>query len=108
MIRFLPADAPDGSFAFEAFVDETRRGSCSFCIEGYCMDFIAVDCEDPLLTDGLLRAAMNFAANRSAYIARARAGVADRALRQLGFQGEELLTAEIPEALSGCACGHQE
>ena len=108
MIRFLPVDAADDGFAFEAFVDEARAGGCRFRIEGYFMEITAVDCADPLLTDGLLRAAMNFSANRNAYIARARLGVADCALRQLGFQGEEMLSAEIPDVLLGCACGHQE
>ncbi|MBQ6267462.1 MAG: hypothetical protein IJK64_06785 [Clostridia bacterium] len=108
MIRFLPADAPDGGFRFEAFVDEAPAGFCCFRIDGYQMEFTAVDCDDPLLADGLLRAAMNYAANRNAYTARAGAGVADRALRQLGFQGADVLTAEIPEVLMNCACGHQE
>lgn len=108
MIRFLQIPAPEGLYAFETLAEETQAGTCSFRLEGYQMEFVRVDCADPLLADGLLRAAMNFAANRNAYIARARAGVADAALRRLGFEGADMLSAEIPEALAGCACGHQE
>ena len=59
------------------------------------------------ISEGLARAAMNYAANRFAYIAEISKELSSSAFIRLGFSGENVLRVEIPEALmSGCTCGH--
>ena len=71
------------------------------------MTFLSVDCSDDIVTEGLARSAMNYAANRMAYIAKISKNLVSPAFLRLGFSGEDILSVEIPEALSsGCSCGH--
>lgn len=106
MISFLPFEEKDG-VTFKAFDSETELGSCRFTLSGYDMLFTAVSCEDDIMAEGLARAAMNYAANRNAYIAKIGKDIVCPAFLRLGFEGDEILSAEIPQALSsGCSCGH--
>ena len=106
MIRFIPFEI-DGTTGINAVENEINIGSCTFEINGFDMTFLSVDCNNDIITEGLARAAMNYAANRFAYIARIKKNISSPAFYRLGFSGEEILSVEIPVALtSGCSCGH--
>lgn len=105
MIRFIPFEE-NGKTGFSAFDGETKIGSCEIELDGYTVRFSAVNCSDDIITEGLARAAMNYAANRNAYIALIGKELSSTAFERLGFKGSEILSVEIPEALaSGCSCG---
>ncbi len=106
MIRFIPCEN-DGITGMTAVENDKDIGSCTFEINGFEMVFLTVECNDDVITEGLARAAMNYSANRFAYIARINRKMASPAFLRLGFSGDEILSVEIPEALtSGCTCGH--
>lgn len=105
MIRFIPFE-DNGVAGMIALEGENEIGRCEFNIEGYNMTFLSVECSDDIITEGLARAAMNYAANRNAYIAKIKKEFSSAAFIRLGFSGEDMLSVEIPEALaSGCTCG---
>lgn len=108
MISFVPftTDKTAGMIALDG--EEKEIGRCTFLIDGYLMKFLSVDCTDDIITEGLARAAMNYAANRYAYIAEIGNDISSPAFLRLGFSGENVLRVEIPEALmsSGCSCGN--
>ncbi len=106
MIRFIPFEN-EGIIGINAVENEVNIGSCTFDINGFNMTFLSVDCNDDIITEGLARAAMNYAANRYAYIAKIDVSISSPAFIRLGFSGDEVLSVEIPVALtSGCSCGH--
>lgn len=107
MISFVPNENRD-VLGMTAFEGENELGKCEFSISGYFMNFILVDCSDDIIKEGLARAAMNYAANRNAYIARIPKELSAPAFFRLGFAGDDELSVEIPEALaSGCSCGNK-
>ena len=106
MIRFIPFEN-GASAGMTALDGEQQIGRCEFTLDGYNMTFISVECADDIITEGLARAAMNYAANRNAYIARISKELSSAAFVRLGFSGQAVLSVEIPEALaSGCTCSH--
>ena len=106
MIRFIPFENQD-VLGMKAFDGDTEAGVCTFSLSGYFMTFTSVECADDIITEGLARAAMNYAANRNAYIAKIGRLLSSPAFVRLGFSGGDELSVEIPEALaSGCSCGH--
>ena len=108
MIKFVPY-GNGNAFDMKAFDGETEAGFCTFTLDGYFMNFELVECSDDILTEGLARAAMNFAANRNAYIAKLPSEFSAPAFVRLGFEGDGIMSVEIPEALaSGCTCGHSD
>lgn len=105
MIKFIPFNR-DGITEITALDGDNAIGSCTFSIDGYFMSFNSVDCNDDIITEGLARSAMNYAANRNAYIAKISKDISSAAFVRLGFSGDDMLCVEIPEALaSGCTCG---
>lgn len=106
MIRFIPYECED-NVGMKAVENDNEIGFCTFRINGFDMEFISVECTDDIITEGLARAAMNYAANRYAYIAKIDNKYVSPAFIRLGFTGEDILSVEIPVALtSGCSCGH--
>ena len=106
MIRFVPFEK-NGVIGMDAFENDVNIGSCTFVINGFDMKFLTVDCNDDIIVEGLARASMNYAANRYAYIAKIDKELSSIAFIRLGFSGDEVLSVEIPVALtSGCSCGH--
>lgn len=106
MIRFIPFENND-IIGMKAVENDNEIGFCTFKVNGFDMDFISVECSDDIITEGLARAAMNYGANRYAYIAKIKKEYASPAFIRLGFSGEDILCVEIPVALtSGCSCGH--
>lgn len=105
MIKFIPFDN-NGITGIAALDGDDAIGSCTFTVDGYFMSFSSVECGDDIITEGLARSAMNYAANRNAYIAKISKDISSAAFVRLGFSGDDVLSVEIPEALaSGCTCG---
>lgn len=108
MIRFLPFEE-NGVIGMRAYENESELGFCTFSLDGYNMSFAEVNCDDDVITEGLARAAMNYGANKNVYIAKIRKEHFSPAFGRLGFKGDEVMSVEIPEALtSGCSCPHSE
>ena len=108
MIKFLPYEDAE-SVGIKAYENDEVLGFCTFRLAGFNMDFEVISCDDDIITEGLARAAMNYGANKNAYIARIRRTHLCPAFERLGFKGEETLSVEIPEALtSGCSCPHSK
>lgn len=106
MIKFVPFEV-DGIIGIKAIENDNDIGSCTFDIKGFDMIFVSVDCDDDIVTEGLARSAMNYAANRNAYIAKISKQLVTPAFIRLGFFGDDILSVEIPVALTtGCSCGH--
>lgn len=107
MIKFLPFEN-DNLFGMKAFENDSVLGFCTFSLNGYNMKFEEICCEDDIIIEGLARAAMNFAANKNAYIAKIDNAHLCAAFKRLGFENN-VLSVEIPEALTtGCSCSHSE
>ncbi len=106
MIKFVPFENED-VIGIKAVENDLDIGYCTFELNGFVMTFLSVDCDDDIVTEGIARSAMNFGANRNAYIAKINKNFVSPAFLRLGFSGEEILSVEIPVALtSGCSCGH--
>lgn len=106
MISFLPFEE-ENRVVFKAVDGENEIGSCAIVSGGYEVEFVSVECDDDIITEGLARSAMNYAANRMAYIAKIKKSIVKPAFIRLGFEGDEMLSVEIPQALtSGCSCNH--
>lgn len=80
-----------------------KLGTCEFSYLGYKMNITAIDCADDIIIEGLLRAAMNYGANRMVYICTVTKNMLCPALTRLGYSDDKL-TVEIPEALSSSHC----
>ncbi len=104
MIRFIPFET-DTMKAFEA---DKEIGTATFALSGFQMTIKTLNASDDIIAEGLIRSVLNFGANRGAYIAEVNKGIYENVFRKLGFKGGEILSAEIPEALTGscCSCGN--
>lgn len=106
MIQFIPFEN-DGLSGIKAVENAEEIGFCTFKIDGFDLIFKSVECDDDIITEGIARAAMNYAANRYAYIAKISEDIVSPAFIRLGFAGNDVFSVEIPAALtSGCSCGH--
>lgn len=106
MIYFRP-EINGNTAVINAVDGESVSGSCKVSVNSYeCVlsDITAVG-NDGLLAEGLIRSALNFAANRGAYIAKCSQSEFDGVLKALGFslEGGEY-SGEIPELLKGSCC----
>ena len=86
---------------------ENELGSCDVSLEAQkCfLDSVVSKGNDSLLAEGLIRSALNYAANRGAYIAVCKDEKFRSVLELLGFDnnGGEYM-GEIPELLRGSCC----
>ncbi len=107
MIKFIPYET-DSLYGIKVLENDAELGFCTFTVEGFNMNFTDIDCSDDILVEGLARAAMNYAANRNAYIAKIKKEHICPAFKRLGFSESDGLFVEIPEALTtGCSCSHE-
>ena len=115
MIRFVPdennsaATGAYGEGAVKYSVDGDQSGAgVVFKVSGNDCFVFEITGSIPVITEGLIRSALNYAANRGAYTARITAaaqGDNGAVLSRLGFKDENgALTADIPDVLT-CACG---
>ncbi len=120
MIEFKPiieSDKPeskndDGIFSYVALEDgKTEVGMCFSRLEGYNMNIISVKANDSdsFIIEGLIRSALNFGANRGAYIAKITDNSVSTIAETLGFKNiDGILTGEIPDLLTGHCCADKK
>ncbi len=87
--------------------DRSNVGKCLMKIDSYNCEVVAIDCDysDKLLVEGFLRAALNFCANRSAYMAYCSISEISDVLLYLGFENENgVYSGDIPTLLKGSCC----
>lgn len=92
---------------FTAKNADTALGTCSLLLHDNVADITAVclQTDDLSIGEGLLRAALNFAANRGLYMAVFSAGDADAVRRMLPFAEKNgRFQGDIPSLLAG-TCG---
>lgn len=95
--------------AYVALEDDAILGKCLVEVAGYTCTIseLAQTGADKLVTEGLVRAALNFAANRGAYLASCSIVQIADVLKMLGFSEENgVFRGEIPELLQGSCCKH--
>lgn len=95
--------------AYVALEDDAILGKCLVEVTGYTCTIseLAQTGADKLVTEGLVRAALNFAANRGAYLASCSIVQIADVLKMLGFSEENgVFRGEIPELLQGSCCKH--
>ncbi len=95
----------NGYIAYEN--DGSECGFCAFRLGGYTMEILEVSVpdKDAETQEGLIRSALNYGANRNAYIAFYKAQEAKSVAEMLGFSGDDF-SGEIPELLAGHCCKH--
>ncbi len=90
-------------------VDEEEKfvGKCLMSIVGYKCVIEIVECnyKDKLLVEGFLRSALNFCANRNAYMAYCKIEEISDVLLHLGFENSDgIYSGDIPSLLKGSCC----
>lgn len=115
MIKFVPKTAAqaglnsdDNIFIYTGYdlTSDEECGKCIFKLNGYDMSILKIDSEsDDETIEGLIRSALNYGANRGAYIASFDADKGINVALLLGFKEKDgSLTGEIPELLAGSCC----
>ena len=87
--------------------DGNKVGDCLFSINGYNCSIDIIDCDysDKLLVEGYVRAALNFCANRNAYMAHCSIETVADVLLMLGFEkNNDIYSGDIPTLLKGSCC----
>ena len=82
-----------------------NNGICLFSLSGYNVEiiFLEYDENDVLMGDTLIRAALNYAGNRSGYIAVCRKPEYRSLLENLSFvESDGVFSATIPEIFATC------
>lgn len=102
-------DFDNSIFGMYIGIDEDGKnvGKCLMKVDGYNCYILKLDCDfsDKLLVEGFLRAALNFCANRSAYIAHCEINEISNVLTYLGFENNNgVYTGDIPTLLKGSCC----
>lgn len=90
-------------------VDENQNyvGKCLMKVSEYNCYVLKLDCDfsDKLLVEGFLRAALNFCANRNAYMAYCEINEISDVLTHLGFENTNgVYSGDIPTLLKGSCC----
>ena len=90
-------------------IDEDGKnvGKCLMKVNGYNCYILKLDCgfSDKLLVEGFLRAALNFCANRNAYMAHCEILEISDVLSYLGFENNNgVYSGDIPTLLKGSCC----
>ncbi|MBQ6624894.1 MAG: hypothetical protein IIX39_03655 [Clostridia bacterium] len=102
------------TFSYEGYDDEVLSGGCSCTIKGnyVIVDKIVYPQDKPDFCEGLIRASLNFAANRGVYMAQCSCENAEYILNLMGFEKLDNSTyqGDIPSLLTGtCSgCKHNE
>lgn len=82
-------------------------GKCLIKIDGYDCFLLSIFCDlsDKLLTEGFIRSALNFSANRNAYMAHCSLDEISDVLLMLGFEkNNNIYSGDIPTLLKGSCC----
>ncbi|MEG1845763.1 MAG: hypothetical protein RR239_02570 [Oscillospiraceae bacterium] len=95
--------------AYIAVEGDKQLGKCIVKIDNMNCEIsnLEVEINDELLIEGLLRASLNFAGNRNAYMARCSDEKIKDILLLLGFQKkDDYYEGDIPTLLLGSCCKH--
>ncbi len=87
--------------------DGTNVGKCLFKMNGYkCyVEELTCDYSDQLLVEGFLRSALNYCANRNAYMCYCQIDNIIDVLTHLGFEkNNDIYSGDIPTLLKGSCC----
>lgn len=87
--------------------DGNRVGSCLMSIDAYKCYIEVIECDyaDKLLVEGFLRSALNYCANRNAYMAYCKISEISDVLSHLGFEYNDCIySGDIPTLLKGSCC----
>lgn len=120
MIRFVPFTSDKlgekfssdstlcGYIGYDLSAGGVECGKCVFRLNGYDMEVCYAEAlnDDAETAEGLIRSALNYGANRGAYIAEYTAEYGIEVAKLLGFKKNEnnILCGEIPELLKGSCC----
>lgn len=109
--ELFPDEKLTDAFVYGGYIgyDEENKevGKCFVKIDGYSCYVSSVSCDrsDKLLTEGFLRSALNFSANRNAYTAFCSDESISDTLSLLGFKKENnIYSGDIPTLLKGSCC----
>lgn len=95
-------------FAFIAKDNEEKIGKLCFSLTENACKVLGIQAQDALITEGLLRSALNFAANRGAYIATCSLQEYKQLLSSLHFlEKNGVFYGEIPSILTCSSCLHK-
>lgn len=120
MLKFVPVacdklgepfssdDTVCGYLGYDLNADGKLCGRCAFRLFGYKMEVIYVEVfdKDAETAEGLIRSALNYGANRMAYIAYYKAESYVSVAELLGFEKDKsgVLSGDIPTLLKGSCC----
>lgn len=95
----------DGCAALVAVSGDEKLGQCLLQMTERGVDILSINCdvEDDSLIDWLMRSAMNYAANRGAYLAYCSLPQYEETLLSLSFEKKDgYYVGEVPEIFKGC------
>ncbi len=100
---------PDFIYGAYTGLDENGNsvGTCLMSVDGYKCFIESIECDfsDKLLLEGFLRSALNFCANRNAYMAYCKINEISDVLLHLGFENNDnVYSGDIPTLLKGSCC----
>lgn len=98
MLEFKPFDIDSKTYGYRAEENGEKIGECIFSLGGTYAEILSIKTRnsDRLVAEGLVRSALNFAANRSAYMARADIGKVEKEpFITLGFEEKTAFTSPI-------------
>lgn len=95
-------------FSYIGYENDEQSGGCECEIKGNYVEIkkITFPSDKPDFCEGLIRASLNYGANRGAYMAKTKCENADYVLKLLGFEKNEdgYYEGDIPSLLQG-SCG---
>lgn len=108
---FSDIDFSDG-YTYGGYIgfdeNDNNVGHCLVKIKDYSCFLVSVECDlsDKLLTEGFIRSALNFSANRNAYMAFCSQENISDVLLTLGFEKNDnnVYSGDIPTLLKGSCC----
>lgn len=95
----------EGCAALVAVCGEDRLGHCLLQMTQRGVEILSIKCDVPdySLIDWLMRSAMNYAANRGAYLAYCSLAEYEETLLSLSFEKKDgCYIGEVPEIFKGC------
>ncbi len=105
MIEFKP-DIKDNIVVYNAFEDNRNTGRVLLTVEKTKAVLVNIQAVDDETAEGLIRSALNAAANRDGYSCVYQPEEFRNVAAMLGFRNENgILVGEIPFLLTGSCCG---
>lgn len=109
----FPNESFEGNFVYGGYIgfakDNVKIGKVFMKVQDTKCIISSLDCDvsDKLLVEGFIRAALNFCANRNAYMAYCDDERIQSVLLLLGFEENNgIFSGDIPTLLKGSCCKH--